>query len=88
MVLGNIGRTIRDSITGTITGAGDVLENTVSAAREVTVGALSGTRVAFNELQGLVTDVMKGTIQATGGVGAELGSTAKGAVIGVIRGRW
>ena len=33
MVLGNIGRTIRDSISGTIRGTGDILEDTVSAAR-------------------------------------------------------
>ena len=64
----------------------DVLEHTVSAARGATVGALSGSREVLTELQGLVTEVMKGTIQATGGVGAELGSTAKGSVIGIIRG--
>ena len=40
MVLGNIGRTIRDSITGTISGAGDVLEGTVEATRLATVTAL------------------------------------------------
>ena len=44
MVLGNIGQRIRDSITGTISGAGDVLESTVTAAKEVTVGTLSGSR--------------------------------------------
>ena len=77
MVLGNIGRTIRDSITGTISGAGSVVEGTITAARNATVGAFSGSRDAITEFQGLVADVMKGTIQATGGVGAELGITAK-----------
>ena len=86
MVLGNIGRTIRDSISGTIRGTGDILEDTVSAARSVTVGALSGSREVIGDVQGLVADVVKGTIHATGDVGAEVGSTAKGAIIGVIRG--
>ena len=77
-----LSRTVGDFITGTIIGAGNALEHTVSAARGVTVGTLSGSREALNEVQELVTDVMKGTIQATGGVGAELGSTSKGGVIG------
>ncbi len=70
MVLGNIGRTIGDTISGTISGAGDVLENTISAARGVTVGALPGSRETSNEFQGLVADVMKGAIHTTGGVEA------------------
>ena len=86
MVLGSIGRTIRDSITGTITGAGNVVESTVGAAKGATVNALSSSREVLTEFQGVTTDVIKGTIQATGGVGAELGSATKGAVIGVISG--
>ena len=86
MVLGNIGSTIRDSITGTIRGAGDILEGTVQATRLATVTALQGSRDVIEGVQGLTVDVIKGTIQATGSVGAELGSTSKGAVIGVIRG--
>ena len=47
---------------------------------------MSGSREVIGDVQGLVADVVKGTLNATGDVGAEVGSTAKGAIIGVIRG--
>ena len=56
MVLGTIGRAIRDSITGTIAGAGDVLEGTANAARLATVTTLQGSRDIIGGVQGLTVD--------------------------------
>ena len=73
-------------MTGVVGGAGDVVGSTIEVARTTTVAALQGSRATATEFSGLVGDVMKGAIQATNEVGTELASTAKGAVIGVIRG--
>ena len=44
MTLGNLGKNIRDALTGAVSGAGDVVGNTIEAARSNTVAALGGTR--------------------------------------------
>ena len=78
MTLGNLGRNLRDALTGVVGGAGDVVGSTIEVARTTTVAALQGSPVYGNGIFGLVGDVMKGAIQATNEVGTELASTAKG----------
>ncbi len=50
MPLGNLGKGIRDTLVGTIKGAGDVVEATVDASRRSTVKALEGVRDVSKEV--------------------------------------
>ena len=42
MALGDIGRTIRDSVKGIVSGAGDVVEGTAETVRDAVSGTLRG----------------------------------------------
>ncbi len=49
MPLGNLGKGIKDSLLGTIKGAGDVVATTLEATKDTTVKALQGVRDVSQE---------------------------------------
>ena len=63
MPLGNLGKGIKDSLLGTIKGAGDVVATTLEATKDTTVKALQGVRDVTQEASGMAVDGVTGAVQ-------------------------
>ncbi len=86
MALSNIGSTIRDTLSGTIKGAGSILEATVDTTKNATVTTLRGAGDVLKEVTTVTTDAVGGALEAVNAVGGKAGNAVKGAVVGVITG--
>ena len=85
-ILGRVGTTVRDSLTGTLRGTGQVTEVAIDVVRDTTVNALKGARTVGGEAGHLAQDAVIGVLQVTGKIGAEAGSVVRDSAIGVIEG--
>ncbi|UCC60103.1 MAG: hypothetical protein JSV02_10325, partial [Dehalococcoidia bacterium] len=85
MALGSLGKQVSNVLSETIKGMGDIGKATIEATRGNLVVGLRSARDVARESTGLMGDTIAGAIEAANKVGAELGTTAKGAVIGSIQ---
>ena len=86
MPLGRIGATFRDAIVGTLGGVGDVVGTTIEVTRANSVKALKGVSEIGTETTSILMEGVSGVVQGAIQVGSDVGSSAKGAVIGTILG--
>ena len=63
MALGDLGKRIKDSVKGIVSGAGDVVEGTVDTVRSAVAGTLRGAADVTKAAAGAAADAV------TGGVG-------------------
>ncbi|MDA0232877.1 MAG: hypothetical protein O3B04_09185 [Chloroflexi bacterium] len=83
------GREVQDALTGTIKGAGNVVQAAIDVTHDVTVKTLNATGSLVKETGGLgslLSSTLNGAINTARSTGANIGLTAKGAVIGTIQG--
>ena len=86
MPLGNLGKRVSQLLVNTVKGAGDIGRTAIEVSRSNVVDALRGVRDVVKETSGLAGDAVAGVIHAASQIGGELGSAAKGAAVGTIRG--
>ena len=84
MALGTLGRKVSDALSQSIKGAGDLGQSTIELARTTVVEGLHGAGDIVSATVDVTSDTLAGAIHAAGQVGAELGTTVKGAVVGTI----
>jgi len=77
---------IKNTLIGILKGTVDVVSSTIGVTRELTANTLHGISGKRSDTSRVVKQAVTGAMQAGYGSGTELGSVAKGAIIGAIQG--
>jgi CheY-like chemotaxis protein len=86
MPITKISKLISDTLFKQLKGAKDVLDATIQVTSSITLNTLNSVRGKRTETQRIADNAIEGAIQAGSKAGSDLGSVAKGAVIGTMQG--